>query len=133
QQAIELGDLRQLDPAFSQVVFEDFAFRLFSTAHRARHTPEALATIAPYVSEAARAKLAARAPVGEPIAQVIVGALRTYRLDIPDDTSDEHGRPRRVRIGLEYEANTATAGHTYYSVERWLFGRDATVQSKPPG
>src|ERR1043166_8986170 len=44
EHAVELTALRRLDPAFSQFVFEDFAFRLFSTAHRARHTAEALAT-----------------------------------------------------------------------------------------
>jgi len=129
--AIELGDVRQIDPDFSQVVFEDFAFRLFSTAHRARHTAQTLATIAPYVSEPARAALAERAPAGEPVAQVIVGALRTYRVDVPGD--DASGPPRRVRVGLEYEANIATAHHTYYCVESWLFGRDASVHSKPPG
>src|SRR5262249_25197169 len=32
-----------------------------------------------------------------------------------------------------YEANIATAEHTYYTVESWLYGRDANVQSKPPG
>ena len=74
-QTIELGELRRLDAAFSQVVFEDFAFRLFSTAHRARHTTDALAAVAPYISEAARGQLASRAPVGEPVVQVVVGAL----------------------------------------------------------
>lgn len=133
---IELTDVRRLDPAFSQVVFEDFAFRLFSTAHRARHSAEALATVAPYVAEAARAELAARGPAGEPVLQVVVGALRTYRVELPDAApgrSARGGRTHRVRVGIEYEANVATAGGTYYSVERWLFGRDATARSKPPG
>ena len=53
-EAIQLSDVRRLDPAFPQVVFEDFAFRLFSTAHRARHTAEELATVAPYVSGRSR-------------------------------------------------------------------------------
>jgi hypothetical protein len=131
--ALGLADVRRLDPAFSQIVFEDFAFRLFSAAHRARHTAEELATIAPYVAEAARAGLATRAPVGQPVVQVIVGALRTSRVELPEDAIDAQGRPRRIRIGIEYEANVATADHTYYSVESWQFGRDATVQSRPPG
>src|SRR5262245_29330207 len=42
RRTIALSDVRQIDPDFSQVVFEDFAFRLFSTAHRARHAPETL-------------------------------------------------------------------------------------------
>jgi uncharacterized Zn finger protein (UPF0148 family) len=132
-EAIPLSEVRRIDPAFSQVVFEDFAFRLFSTAQRARHTSDALATVAPYVAEAARASLAARPPVGEPVVQVVVGALRTVRVDLPIAATDAEGRPQRVRVGIEYEANLATATHTYYTVESWLYGRDATVQSKPPG
>lgn len=132
-QAIALTDVRQLDPAFSQVVFEDFAFRLFSAAHRARHSPEALAAVAPYVTEAARAQLAAGPPAGQPVSQVIVGALRTVRVEVPDEPTDPDGRPRRVRIAIEYEANVATGERTYFSVETWRFGRDATVHSKPPG
>jgi hypothetical protein len=38
----------------------------------------------------------------------------------------------RARITVEYEANVATAQHTYYSVETWRFSRDAAVTSKPP-
>ncbi|HET7504429.1 MAG TPA: TIM44-like domain-containing protein [Kofleriaceae bacterium] len=132
-EAIELTDLQRIDPEFSQVVFEDFAFRLFSTAHRARHTAESLATVAPYVGEIARAELAARAPVGQPVVQVVIGALRTCRVDLPADPLGPGARPRRVRVGIELEACIATADHTYYSVETWLFGRDATVHSKPPG
>jgi ribosomal protein L37E len=111
-------------------VFEDFAFRLFSTAHRARAPAEALAAVAPYVGAAARAHLAARPPAGQPVLQVVVGAMRTYRVEMPHASS---AQPARVRIGVEFEANVATAGHTYYSVERWLFGRDAQITSKPPG
>ncbi|HEU4733174.1 MAG TPA: TIM44-like domain-containing protein [Kofleriaceae bacterium] len=132
-EAIDLTDLVRIDPGFSQIVFEDFAFRLFSAAHRARHGAEALASVAPYVGETARAELAARAPIGEPVVQVVVGALRTVRVDLPEDPLGPGARPRRVRVEIEYEACIATAAHTYYSVESWLFGRDATVHSKPPG
>jgi hypothetical protein len=120
--AIDLTQLRQLDPDFSQVLFEDFAFRLFSTAHRAR--PDQLAKVAPYVSQAARDELAARSPQGAAIEQVVVGALRVVRFETATD---------RVRIAVEYEANLAAAAHTYYSVETWLFTRDAARRSKPPG
>jgi hypothetical protein len=125
EHAVETTELRRVDPDFSQVVFEDFAYRLFSTAHRAR--PDKLATVAPYVSEAARAALAAREPK-QPIAQVIVGAMRVYRVDLPDDDTDTF-----VRVGVEFEANVATDQHTYYCVESWLFARDASRRSTPPG
>jgi hypothetical protein len=132
EHAIDLQSVRQLDADFSQIVFEDFAYRLFSTAHRARASAEQLATIAPYVSPAARAALAAREPKAVAVEQVIVGAMRVFRADVPDAQTDSMNRPTRVRIGVEFEANIATAQATYYSVESWLFGRDATQTSKPP-
>jgi predicted lipid-binding transport protein (Tim44 family) len=112
------------DPDFSQPVFEDFAFRLFSTAQRARMTADKLAAaVGPYVSEAARASLVERGPAGEPVEQVVVGAQRVIRID---------RGPERTQIEVEYEANLATKHHTYYTVETWLFGRAAGVVSKPP-
>jgi hypothetical protein len=112
------------DPDFSQPVFEDFAFRLFSTAQRARGTAETLAAAAgPYVSERARASLLLRGRNGETAQQVVVGALRVIRIDLGAE---------RSQIEVEYEANIATKDHTYYTVETWLFGRVAGVASKPP-
>jgi hypothetical protein len=132
EHAIDLSRVRRLDPEFSQIVFEDFAYRLFSTAHRARATAEQLATVAPYVAPAARAALAARDPQGVAVEQVTVGAMRVFRADIPEAATDTLDRPTRVRIGVEFEANVATARGTYYSVETWLFGRDTTARTKPP-
>jgi hypothetical protein len=131
ERATDPADLRRVDPDFSQVLFEDFAFRLFSTAHRARATAESLATVAPYVNEPARAALAKRAP-GVPVEQVIVGALRLTRVDVPPTQTDAEGRPYRVRIAVQFEANVLTAQATNYSVETWLFGRDARRTTKPP-
>ena len=132
EHAIDLETVRRVDPDFSSIVFEDFAYRLFSTAHRARSSPETLATVGPYVAPAARAVLAAREPAGVAVRQVIVGAMRAFRADVPASPTASLDRPSRVRIGIEFEANVATADHTYFSVESWLFGRDANVRSKPP-
>lgn len=125
--AVSTSDLHRIDPDFSQVVFEDFAFRLFSATHRARSDGNLLAAVAPYVAEPARRSLALRSPTGEPVVQVIVGAMRITRVDVP-----EVAQTGRVRIGVEFEANVASASHTHYSVERWLFGREASQRSKPP-
>lgn len=146
ERAVELEELRRFDPEFSQVLFEDFAFRLFSAAHRARASEEELASVAPYVMAAAQRALLSRAP-GQQVTQVVIGAMRTFRVDLPDQAIDAQGRPERVRIGIEFEANVTTAGgggssdggggggdnkgHTYFSVESWLFGRAATARSKP--
>lgn len=124
---LPLAELRRRDPRFSRVAFEDFAFRLFSTAHRARHD---LDCVAPYVGQAARRALSRRAPRGVRVEQVIVGALGWLSIErvAPSDAGAS-----KVRICLELEANIATADHTYFSIERWWFVRDARAQSKPPG
>jgi hypothetical protein len=137
ERSIDLESLRRLDPEFSQVVFEDFAFRLFSAAHRARSSEAQLAAVAPYVMLAAQRALLARAPVGQAVSSVVIGAMRTFRVEIPEQPIDVQGRPERVRIGLEFEANV-TAGakgaeRTYFSVESWLFGRAATARSRAAG
>ena len=130
KRAVSANEVKRLDPEFSQVLFEDFAFRLFSTAQRARGSAEDIATVAPYVSQPARDHLQKRQPG---VLSVVVGAMRVFRVEAPASPVDTEGRPTRVQIGVEYEANVSTAEHTYYSVETWLFGRDATRLSKPPG
>jgi hypothetical protein len=136
RRAISLEPIRAVDPEFSQVLFEDFAFRLFSTAHRARASATELATIAPYVTAAAQTHLAQRG-AGEPVASVVVGAMRVFRADVPATAVDGAGNHFSIYVGIEFEANV-TAGkpgaeHTDYSVESWTFRRDATRVSKPPG
>ena len=117
KRAASMDPLRRVDPEFSQVLFEDFAFRLFSSANRARHTLDALATVAPYVGPTARQQLFTRTP-GHPVESVVVGAMRTFRVDVPKSPVDAQGRPNRVRIGIEFEANVTTAEATYYMVAR---------------
>ncbi len=143
--ALELNDLRKFDPDFSQVGFEDFAFRLFATAHRNRVTAKQRATLAPYVSAAALQQLSERE--GGLVQSVVVGAMRVVGLSLPDlddagpnpdDTGsdpDDAGQPS-VRISLEFEANvTAGVGdamQTAFSVETWHLSRAASARSKPP-
>ncbi len=118
---------RAYDPDFSGIVFEDFAFRLFSTAQRARGNPETLATLAPYVAQKARDQLAKREPAGVAVQQVVVGAMHAVNMLLPEDRVNG-----RINVRLQFEANVATAEHTYYVVETWVFARDAGVRSKPP-
>jgi hypothetical protein len=114
KRAVGLEPLRGRDPDFSPVVFEDFAFRLFSAAVR---DPD---SVAPYVSARARETIRNR---GRAVEQAIVGAMRVYDVEI----GDEH-----VRVRIEFEANTLTKDGTYYSVEQWQLRRDAGVRTKPP-
>lgn len=138
KRAVRLDKLRARDPEFSQVLFEDFAFRLFAEAQRKRATPAELATVAPYVSEAARNHLLTRGPA-QPVASVVVGALRITELALPSPAvlaaaEADPAAPRAVvRLQVEFEANVTTRQGTTYSVETWTFCRDAKVSSRPPG
>ena len=132
EHATSLDDIRRVDPDFSQILFEDFVFRLYATAHRARSTPAGLDALAPYLSPDARAALAGRAPPGTTVDNVVIGAMRTFRVDVP--APDAAGAPdARVTVGIELEANYTAAGrHTYFVVETWLLARRADARTKPP-
>ena len=62
-----LEAVRSLDPDFSVVLFEDFAYTLYARAHRSRTDPQALAALTPYLGEGVRAQLAQLPPPGVPV------------------------------------------------------------------
>ncbi|MFY9822195.1 MAG: TIM44-like domain-containing protein, partial [Thermoanaerobaculia bacterium] len=134
----DLDDVRQLDPEFSVVLFQDFAYALYAKAHEARSNPRDLESLSPYLSQNARDQLARRPPVGAPVSGVVIGAMRVVELSLP--TATAAGAPQaQVTVVLELEANmtvgpTGTSGgaQTHYVRERWRLVRDAGVQSKPP-
>jgi predicted RNA-binding Zn-ribbon protein involved in translation (DUF1610 family) len=120
-----LERIHRVDPDFSQVLFEDFCFRLYATAHRARSDARALGALAPYLAEPARSELARRPPV-------IVGAVRARAVHVPPEAG---AASEPVRVAMEYEANT-TAGapggeRTVYAVERWHLERAASARTQP--
>ncbi|HEV7515844.1 MAG TPA: hypothetical protein VGR07_06065, partial [Thermoanaerobaculia bacterium] len=130
----DLERIRALDPEFSAVLFEDFAYNLYARAHEARNDPQALAALAPYLSEAARRELAQRPPAGAAVSGVVVGALHVADLDLPDSGAAGH-----VVVVLEYESNLTvdtggllTGERTQYLDELWTLVRNAAVPSKPP-
>lgn len=119
--------LRALDPAFSRVVFEDFAYRLFATAQRARHDPRALSALAPYLSEASRSSLAGASPPGA-ISAVVIGSMAVRAVQVGST---------HVEIALRFEANltigSAGQERTFYTLEDWRLSRASDARSKPPG
>jgi predicted lipid-binding transport protein (Tim44 family) len=140
----QLARLRVLDPDFSRVLFEDFAYRLFASVQRARPDAQALAALAPYLRDDVRTALVRddlRA-----IENVVVAALRIERIELPE-TATQDVQDARVRIELSYEANmtlvftpeegrpstVSSQRSTLYSRERWTLLRAADVRSKPPG
>ncbi|MBL8621588.1 MAG: TIM44-like domain-containing protein [Myxococcales bacterium] len=134
QSVASIDDLLRVDPDFSRVVFEDFMFRLYATAHGARGLPGRLDELAPYVGPEARAALANRPPAGQPVHGVVIGAMRTYRVSVP--TADELAAGDAVvQVGLEFEANYSVGtgdGGKRFAVERWLVRRAATARTRPP-
>jgi uncharacterized Zn finger protein (UPF0148 family) len=132
----DLDRIRALDPEFSAVLFEDFAYDLYARAQEARNDPQALAALAPYLSEAARRDLAARLPAGAPVSGVIVGALHIADVALPAAAPAAEGAAGQVVVVLEYESNltvgTGGGARTQYLKERWTLMRNAAVRSKPP-
>ncbi|HEY7216377.1 MAG TPA: TIM44-like domain-containing protein [Thermoanaerobaculia bacterium] len=133
----DLDAIRDQDPEFSVVLFEDFAYALFARAHQARSSQRDLESLSPYLGPAARSHLAQRRPVGAPVSGVVIGAMRVIDLSIPASATaaSAAGTPQ-VRVDLEFEANMtvgmAGAEHTQYVQERWRLMRNAGVRSKPP-
>jgi predicted lipid-binding transport protein (Tim44 family) len=126
----QLTRLRALDPDFSRVLFEDFAYRLFASVQRARPDAQALAALAPYLADDVRSALA-RNDLSA-IENVVVAALRIERLDLPQGG----GAEAFVRIQLLYEANLTLINEEsqiVYCRERWTLLRAADVRSKAPG
>ncbi|HVT60240.1 MAG TPA: TIM44-like domain-containing protein [Thermoanaerobaculia bacterium] len=128
----DLDSIRDLDPEFSVVLFEDFAYALYAKAHEARTNRGELEALAPYLSEEARAELAQRQPAGAPVSGVVIGAMRVASLLLPGGAE---ARPQVVTV-LELESNmtlgAGTGDLTQYVRERWRLVRDAAVRSKPP-
>jgi predicted lipid-binding transport protein (Tim44 family) len=128
----DLDAIRGLDPEFSVVLFEDFAYALYAKAHEARVNRQDLDALAPYLSAEARTELASRPPAGAPVSGVVIGAMRAVDLRLP---SGSEPRPQ-VEVVLEFESNmtvgAGTGDATQYVRERWRLVRDAAVRSRPP-
>jgi hypothetical protein len=130
----EFAQLQKFDPNFSEIVFTDFSYALFSRAHEARgRGPKALDLLSPYLSQAARSSLLQLNPPGlKEVKGIIIGSLSVLEvrgLDTP-----------LVQISLLFEANyteavqtgEAVAETTYYLRERWDLERKRDVLSPTP-
>jgi uncharacterized Zn finger protein (UPF0148 family) len=122
----DLARIRRLDPEFSAVLFEDFVGALYARVYAARSDPREMARLAPYVAEATRAALLARAPSGVAISGVVIGALRVIGVHLPDSGDGQ------VRVELEIEANFTGGAEGYYVLEHWTLTRAAGRTSRPP-
>jgi hypothetical protein len=121
-----LEALREQDPDFSLVLFEDFAFALFARAHGARHSEAALAGLSPYLAPGARTQLLERHPVATPVRAVVIGSLRI---------AEGYPGIRDLKVELVFEANLVLAAPdgdlTHYVRERWYLCRPLGVRTRP--
>lgn len=131
----DLERVRALDGDFSPVLFEDFVFRLYATAHRLRARPGGLEELAPYLGEGPRLTLSKHEPVGVPVDNVVVGSVHYFNLVVPPAPTGPDGELFYTKLDVEFESNMTTADGqlTMYAKERWKLARAGTAQSKPPG
>lgn len=116
--------LRQRDPSFSVVLFEDFLYTLYAQIHQ--HRPgQGLAKLAPYLDQ--NVQNALFDPKLEATAGVLIGSMRYVSFQ----PGEQH-----VRITVEFEANmTETRGgnmQRLYLLERMTIIRPANARSRDP-
>ena len=129
----QLEPLREADPDFSLVLFEDFVYALFARAHEARGRGR-LAELGAYLAPEAQRALADLSTGLAAVEGIVVGAMRYTRVwgvSPPED---------RIVVELEIEANytelAEAPGHTgpsaYWASERWKLARPRGARSLPP-
>ncbi len=120
-----------LDPNFSEVVFGDFAYELYTRAIQARASAEEMHALTPYLTPEVRQRLRARggrAP--RAVEGVVIGGMRLGRHETvgPFD-----------RLSVTFESNyvdtvrgRSDAALSFYAEETWTFSRRKGVQSREP-
>lgn len=121
---VSLNAVTSVDPDFSRIIFEDFAYELYAAAQRARHDRDQLAKLAPYLSEKVRATLAKR---NMKVEQVVVGSMHIVRAF--DGSYVDYNTKRII---VRFEANLANRNGSTFAVERWTFERAADRKTTPP-
>ncbi|HEY5947838.1 MAG TPA: TIM44-like domain-containing protein [Kofleriaceae bacterium] len=120
---IDLAPILERDPDFSRVAFEDFVYRLYAAAQRARHNKPELAKLTPYFGPGALSVMERRTTR---IEQVVIGNLRIVEASIDQDAAS------RSKLVVAVEANLAGPAGTTNVSERWTFVRDPGVKTRPP-
>lgn len=124
----ELERLRQTDPAFSLVVFEDFLYFLYAEMHRARGAGAADA-LATYLGPDARNTLRGDGRVAE-VTGIIIGGMSYVDARVGADGSAEV----EVEIESNYVERYRPQGEQRFFVrERLTLTRAAGARSRVPG
>lgn len=128
----ELEAVREIDPDFSLVLFEDFVYALVGRAHAARGGGR-LAELGAYLSEAAQRALGGLSGELAAVDGVIVGAMRYVRVAGVGSTRD----PLVVELEIETNYTEIAAGPSaapvsFWARERWRLSRAPSARSRPP-
>ena len=130
EQTVSLDAIRNIDPNFSTVLFEDFLYSLYGEVQRARGGNK-LDMVSAYLSESAMAYLRKRSTAAE-VFNVIVGSMKIVFVSATDPSSST------VKVCVVFEANYSTKSLTgditsCYVEEKWTLSRSRGVQSRMPG
>jgi len=124
---LTLGRLRQLDPTFSLVLFEDFLYALYNETQQ-RRAGDQLDLMSAYLSPEVIQRL--KAYPREPIQGLVIGALRYVSAAIEGD-----GPNAMASVVVELDVNltvqSAKGPASAYLVERWSLVRRAGAKSRP--
>jgi inner membrane protein import complex subunit Tim44-like protein len=115
--------VRQDDPDFSAILFEDFIHAAYATIHLARGRPAAMAALSPYLRARFGAQLEER-PLPGHVESVLVAATRVERVIGLESTH---------RVVVEFESNVsyaATPPQAEYLKESWVFERRRGVRTR---
>lgn len=122
-----LAAVRQFDPDFSLVLFEDFLYALYAETRYALGRGQ-IALLSAYLSPDVLARMQSMRPT--PTRAVIIGAMRYVDAGGLDAASSE------VRLDVELESNVSifdgNAETSLYVVERWTLARKHTARSRKP-
>ncbi len=122
-----LERIREHDPNFSLVLFEDFVHALYAEVQRARGEQK-LASLEPWLGPSAVSVLSGNQRAR--VTGVVIGAIRYLEIWglVPSD--------REIRCVLEIEANVVERSESgeqrWYRVERWTLARDKAARTPPP-
>ncbi|HEY1957978.1 MAG TPA: Tim44-like domain-containing protein [Polyangiaceae bacterium] len=112
-----LDRIRETDPDFSIVLFEDFLYTLYAEMMRARGQQGAMALSA-YLAPSVIASKMQGAVTG-----IVIGAMRLANVD----------RTQTVwRVTLDFEANLTEGPQRLYVVDRVTVDRNLGAKSRPP-
>jgi len=130
---VELETLREVDPDFSLVLFEDFVSALFARAHEARGRGR-LADLGAWLAPSAQRNLAELSRNLASVEGILVGSLRYVRvrgITPPDE---------RIVVQIEihanytetYEAHARARPSAFWVRERWILSRSRHARTPPP-